>query len=588
MIRRLFRRSARPITRVSAPVVETLRIDGETSRALETGRNRLLVTGAMFVLAFLVIAGRLVEVTLLKGGEAMAAHAAKANDLGVERADVVDRDGVLLATSLPTVSLYARPREITDKPDAARRVASLLTDMASSEILAKLQESRAFIYLRRNLTPRQEYDINALGIPGLYFEKGEKRIYPQGELTSHVVGLTDLDNKGIAGIEKSEERELKGRHAPLRLTIDVRVQTILRNEMARSMNDFHAIGATGMVMDVKTGELLAMVSLPDFNPNYLNSATPEAMFNRATLGTYEMGSTFKLFNTAAALDNGVATLSSSFDATHPIEVASFKIHDDEPQGRWLTVPEILIYSSNIGSARMAMSLGTDNQRAFLTRVGLTRPTGIELPEAGAPLLPNPWREISTMTIAFGHGMAVSPLHMMNAVAALVNGGTFRPATLIKREDGELPPGQRVIKPETSRAMRELMRLVVTKGTGGTADVTGYEVGGKTGTAEKSGVGGYRHKSLLSSFIATFPSSDPRYVVLVMVDEPHGNKESFGFATAHYTAAPAVGRTIAQIGPLLGLTPNDAPETTDIPKERIAVNAALRGDPAKGMNFAEAQ
>jgi cell division protein FtsI (penicillin-binding protein 3) len=575
------------IGRLRRPGAETVRLDGEFSRAIETGRNRLLVTGAMFVLAFMVIAGRMVEVTLIKGG-AQTARAAKAPDLGVERADLVDRDGVLLATSLPTVSLYAHPKEIPDRPEAARRIASLLTDMSASDILAKLREQRAFVYLRRNLTPRQEYDINALGIPGLYFEKGEKRIYPQGELTAHVVGLTDLDNKGIAGIEKSEERELKGRRAPLRLSIDVRVQTILRNELARTMGEFHAIGATGMVMDVHTGELLAMVSLPDFNPNYLNSATPEAMFNRATLGVYEMGSTFKLFNTAAALDAGVVNLNSSFDATHPLKVARFEITDYHAEKRWLTVPEILIYSSNIGSARIAMDMGIDTQRNFLTRIGMTRPTGVELPESGAPLVPNPWREINSMTISYGHGMAVTPLHMMTGVSALVNGGVYHPPTLLKQEEGEKPQGARVIKAETSRAMRELMRLVVTRGTGEKADVAGYEVGGKTGTAEKSAAGGYRRKSLLSSFIATFPVSDPQYVVLVMIDEPQGIKESYGFATAGWTAAPAVGRVVAQIGPLLGLSPRDEPSDAAIPRERIAVNAALHGEPAKGLTFAEAQ
>jgi cell division protein FtsI (penicillin-binding protein 3) len=313
------------------------------------------------------------------------------------------------------------------------------------------------------------------------------------------------------------------------------------------------------------------------------------MFNRATLGTYEMGSTFKLFNTAAALDSGTANLNSSFDATQPLEVAGFHIHDDHPEGRWLTVPEILMYSSNIGSARMAVSLGTDNQRAFLTRIGLTRPTGIELPESGAPLMPNPWREISTMTIGFGHGMAVTPLHMMTAVSALVNGGFYRPATLLKQDENTAESkAQRVIKPETSRVMRELMRLVVAKGTGSTAEVAGYEVGGKTGTAEKSGVGGYHKKALLSSFIATFPVSDPKYVVLVMIDEPHGNKESFGFATAHWTAAPAVGRVIAQIGPLLGLSPINTPDDAVMPKERLLIYAALHGENSKGQNFAEAQ
>ena len=550
---------------------ETLHIDGDRNRALETGRNRLLVTGAMFVLAFAVISGRLVEVTLFKSGQKEIAHVAKTADLGVERADVVDREGVLLATSLPTVSLYAHPKEIADRAEAARKIASILTDMSASDIQTKLRENRAFIYLRRNLTPRQEYDINALGIPGLYFEKGEKRIYPQGELTAHVVGLTDLDNKGIAGVEKSEERELKGRHDALRLSIDVRVQTILRNELVKAVEDFTAVGATGMVMDVRTGELLAMVSLPDFNPNYLSSATPEAMFNRATLGVYEMGSTFKLFNTAALLDDGVATLASTFDASHPLEFAGYTIHDDHPLNRWANMTDILIESSNIGSARMAMELGIDRQREFLSRMGLLHPVSLELPELGSPLVPNPWREINSMTIGFGHGMAVTPLHMMTGVSALVNGGEMHPPTLLAHIDGETVPATRVVKRQTSEQLRQMMRMVVADGTGDTADVPGYQVSGKTGTAEKSGAHGYRKKANLASFIACFPGNDPRYLVLVMIDEPHGNKATFGLAQAHWNAAPAVGHVIAQIGPLLGLEPSALPEDLHN-KPTLAVNA----------------
>ncbi len=562
---------------------ETLHLDGERNRALETGRNRLLVTGAMFVLAFAVISGRLVEVTLFKGSANAAPHIAKSSaDIGVERADVVDRNGVLLATSLPTVSLYAHPKEIGDKADAARKIASVLTDMSASDVQGKLRESRAFIYLRRNLTPRQEYDINALGIPGLYFEKGEKRIYPQGELTAHVVGLTDLDNKGIAGIERSEERELKGRHEPLRLSIDVRVQTILRNELVKAVTDFSAVGATGMVMDVRTGELVAMASLPDFNPNYLSSATPEAMFNRATLGVYEMGSTFKLFNTAAMLDDGVGTPTSTFDVTHPLEFAGFTIHDTHSLNKWATMSEILIESSNIGSARMAMELGIDRQREFLGRMGLLRPASVELPEIGAPLIPNPWREINSMTIAFGHGMAVTPLQMVTGVSALVNGGEFHQSTLLAHADGEAIPATRVVKRQTSEQLRQMMRLVVSEGTGDTADVPGYQVEGKTGSAEKSGAGGYRRKALLSSFIATFPGNDPRYVVLVMIDEPKGTKATYGLIQAHWNAAPAVGHIIAQIGPLLGLTPS--PVDYDEPKKpALAVNAV-----AKGASLAEVE
>ncbi len=570
------------------PEPGTLHLEGARKGAIETGRTRLIVTGAMFTLAFLVIAGRMVDVALLKGGSGQHARASKDSELAFDRADIVDRNGVLLATSLPTVSLYARPREILDPVEAAQRIANILPDLNRAELQAKLQGDRAFIYLRRNLTPRQEYAINALGIPGLYFEKGEKRIYPQSELTAHVVGLTDLDDKGIAGIEKTFEKELRARREPLRLSIDIRVQTIMRNELLKTVADFHAIGGTGMVMDVRTGELLAMVSLPDFNPNNLASATSAAMFNRATLGVYEMGSTFKLFNTAAALDYGVATVNSVYDVTHPIRVARFEITDYHPEHHPITVAEILRVSSNIGSAKMAMDLGTDNQRAFLGRLGMLRPASIELPEVGSPLVPNPWREINTMTIAYGHGIAVTPLQMMTGVSALVNGGLFHPATLLERPDGEPIPEERVIKEETSASLRQLMRLVVTSGTGEKADVKGYDVGGKTGTAEKNSGGTYRHKSLLSSFIATFPISNPRYVVLAMIDEPQGNKASFGFATAGWTAAPTVGRVVAQIGPLLGIPPQAEPDPATKEKEHMAQNGSSKGNRNREITFAEAQ
>ncbi|HIJ63854.1 MAG TPA: penicillin-binding protein 2 [Rhodospirillaceae bacterium] len=563
-----------------------LHLEGAQKRAIETGRTRLIVTAAMFTLAFTVIAGRMVDVTLIKGGVATASHRPSEAGPAFDRADVTDRNGVLLATSLPSVSLYAHPHEILEKAEAAQKIAQVLPDLGVNEVRAKLQGDRAFAYLRRNLTPRQQYDINALGIPGLYFEKSEKRIYPQGELAAHVVGLTDLDNKGIAGIEKSFEKELKARHEPLRLSLDVRVQTILHAELARTMGEFHAAGATGMVMDVNTGELLGMVSLPDFNPNNLATTNNDAMFNRATLGVYEMGSTFKLFNTAAALDTGVANINSSFDASHPIKVARFEITDYHAENRWLTVSEILVHSSNIGSARMALDLGQERQKTYLGRFGLLRPAAVELPEISTPLTPNPWRDISVMTVSYGHGMAVSPLHMMAGVASLVNGGVFHPATVLKREDGDPAPGQRVIKEQTSRDMRRLMRMVVTEGTGEKADVPGYEVAGKTGTAEKSASGGYHHKSLLSSFIATFPASNPRYVVLAMIDEPHGNKESFGFATAGWTAAPAVGRIVAEIGPLLGMQPST--DAADGGKQRMAQTASLKVKDAKRVAVAEAE
>jgi len=541
------------------PPGTTIHIEGVKQRAIETGRARLIVTGAIFLLVFSVIAGRMVDITVLGRGGAQHARATHGDDGVLGRADIVDRNGVLLATTLPTDSLYVHPNEIRDAAAAARAIAGILPDLPAADLQSKLTSDRPFLYLKRHLTPSEVYAVNALGIPGLYFEKDAKRVYPQGALAAHVVGLTDLDGKGIAGVEKSFDTELAERREPLRLSLDIRVQTVLHDELAKTMADFNAVGATGMVMDIRTGELIAMVSLPDFDPNAKDGATPAAMFNRATLGVYEMGSTFKLFDAAAAIDAGVATTESSYDVSHPIHVARFEITDYHPMNRALSVPEILIYSSNIGAAKMALDLGTDRQKDYLGRFGLLRPASVEVPEIGAPLVPNPWREINTMTIAYGHGMAVSPVQMVQGVGAIVNGGVLHPTTLLAHAPGEAIAGVRAIKPETSRAMLDMMRLIVTEGTGEKADVPGYEVAGKTGTAEKNVAGEYHHKSLLSSFIATFPVSDPRYVVLAMIDEPQGNKASQGFATAGWTAAPAVGRVIAQIGPLLDVAPIAAPD-----------------------------
>jgi len=535
-----------------------VKLDGVKSRALETGRGRLLIAAIAFIAAYGGIAVRMLDVSVIEHSpDAKSAPQASAvpNEEKI-RADIVDRNGVVLATSLPTVSLYAKTSELLDTQDAAEKLATILPDLDVDETQAKLSSSKAFAYLRRNLTPRQEYDVNALGIPGLYFEKGERRVYPHGSLIAHVVGMTDVDNKGVSGIEKKFDQRLTDDRAPLRLSLDVRMQTIVRNEVSKAISDFNAIGGVGMIMDVKTSEVLSMVSLPDFDPNDPPPATDTSMFNRATKGLYEMGSTFKLFNTAAALDYGSATPISTYDATAPLHVYNAVIHDDHPEKRWLTVAEILIHSSNIGAARMAMELGTSNQRAFLSKAGMLTPLSIELPEVGSPQVPNPWREINTITIAFGHGLSVTPLHLITGVTALINGGEFRQPTLLTADQpapGERP-GERIEKAKTSGALRQLMREVVESGTGKNADVPGYDVGGKTGTAEKAAHGGYARKSVLASFIAEFPTNDPRYCVLVMVDEPQGTTESHGFITGGWVAAPAVKRIIAAIAPLAGMEP----------------------------------
>ena len=553
---------------------EAIRLDSHRKRALDVGRSRLIVTAAMFAIAFIVIAGRLVDVSLLQEGSTLAQRTRGGTDERlVERMDIVDRNGIILATNLPTVSLFATPKEILDPKDAALRLSHVLPELSAAETQAKLQSGRSFIYLRRNLTPRQEYEVNALGIPGFHFEKAEKRIYPQGALTAHVVGLTDIDANGVSGIEKSFDAELKNRNQPLRLSLDIRVQAILRSELMRSKAEFRAIGAIGVVLDVRTGEIVAMSSLPDFDPNDTSRLDVDAMFNRAALGVYEMGSTFKLFNTAAALDAGTTSLTATYDVSQPIKIAQFQIKDYHPEYHPLTVAEILKESSNIGSARMALQMGTERQKDYMGRFGMLRPVMLELPEIGAPLYPATWREINTMTIAFGHGIAVTPMHVVSGVGALINGGVYHPTTLLPRDMGEAIPGERVIKPETSDKMRHLMRIVVSEGTGGKAGVPGYEVGGKTGSAEKSGGGGYRQKSLLSSFVSAFPMSDPRYVVLVMIDEPQGTKETYGFATGGWTAAPAVSRIIAQIAPILGVAPKDNDDSLS-PAERRAMKAQV--------------
>jgi cell division protein FtsI (penicillin-binding protein 3) len=556
--------------------------DAPQSRSLEMSRNRLLITGGAFLFAFFVISLRLAEVTMLKTPDAQLTHltqpvAVKPVDYG--RADIVDRNGVVLATTLESPSLFANPHQITDPAGAARQLAKALPGTKEADLRAKLASDKSFVWLYRHLTPTQQYAVNSLGIPGIDFEREERRIYPNGPLAAHVVGYSGLDNKGLAGMERSFDTALESTRDPLKLSIDIRLQAILKEEMQKTVDETSALGATGIVMDVNSGEVLSMVSLPDFNPNDLNTAGPETIFNRATLGVYELGSVFKIFNTALALDSHKSTLNSIYDTTHPLQIGRFTIHDNHPFHRPASVTEIFMESSNIGSAKMVLESGPEAQKAFLGRLGLLRPASLEVPEIGIPEVPNPWHEINAMTIAFGHGLSVSPIQMVVAASAIVNGGILRPATLVKQPEGYVPGGTRVVSQHTSEEMRKLMRLVVTDGTGRHADVPGYLVGGKTGTAEKAARHGYAKKALLSSFIAAFPMNDPKYMVYVIIDEPHGTKQSFGFATAAWNAGPAVARIIARMAPLFGITPiEETPEihraiTIDLPgsSKQVAAN-----------------
>ena len=560
-------------------------LDGTAKQALDTARNRLLMTGALFLIAFTVIGARLIDLTMMRDGhEPRLAQSAGLGILKKERADIIDRRGVLLATSLATSSLYANSRRILDAEEAVEKLKSVLPDLDEKLTRTRLTSGHSFVWIYRHLTPRQKYAVNCLGIPGLYFQYEESRVYPHGNLAAHVLGFSGIDHHGLAGIERSLNDELRESSDPLKLTLDIRVQSILHQELSRAREEYQAIGGTGMVMDAHNGEVLALVSLPDFDPNNPVNINDEASFNRATLGVYEMGSTFKIFTTAMALESGTVGLDGGYDATEPIQIGRFTIRDHYPKRRWLTVPEILIYSSNIGAAKMASDVGTANQRAFLHKLGMLSPAAIELPEVGAPLVPSPWRKINTMTVAYGHGLAVSPIQLTTGIATMINGGLFYPATLlprVKRETGTIErapekgePGSHVLSPDTSEQIRRLMRLVVVEGTGKRAAVNGYLVGGKTGTAEKSARGGYSAKALLSSFVSAFPMTAPRYVVFVMLDEPKGTEETFGHATGGWVAAPVARRIIARTAPMLGIPPVD--ENTPEIQSEMMVNITPRG------------
>ena len=499
-----------------------IRLEGARARMLETARNRLLVTSTVFALAFLIIAGRLIDLTVLEQdgiGRLVERGAPETTGRGA----IVDRNGVILATSLPTASLYADPQEIMDPEAAADRLMTVLPDFDRERLVAKFSKGR-FVWIRRNLSPNEQYMVNRLGIPGLHFETEELRVYPHNRAAAHVLGLTDLDGRGIAGVEKTFDRNLAAGKT-LQLSMDIRVQDMLRQEMGAAVREFRAIGGAGVVLDVHTGEVLGMVSLPDFDPNEPGEDHVDVRFNRAAKGVYEMGSAFKLFTVAMALDSGTTTLRGGYDATKPLRVARHTIRDYHAENRWLSVPEILVHSSNIGAAQMALDVGGPAQRRYLGRLGLMTKSSIELPESGTPLTPKQWRDINTMTVGFGHGIAVSPLQLASAVAAVVNGGLWIPPT-VQMQDGEigtLPDGERVFSANTSAQLRGLMRLVVRYGTGKKADVPGYLVGGKTGTAEKLVGGRYRRDSRISSFVGAFPIDAPRYVVLAMIDEPKGNE-----------------------------------------------------------------
>ncbi len=538
-----------------------LRLHGATKHAIETGRMRLVVTAGLVAVAFSLIGVRLIDLMVLGDGPSVLARPREPGRSPMARADIVDRNGVIIATNLPTVNLFADSQAVPDAATAAAKLTATLPDLKYDDVLKRLTSGQRFIYLRRNLTPDEQLAVNRLGIPGVSFENSESRAYLHSSLFAHITGNTDPDNHGIAGVEKTFDEALTTKNEPLVLSLDVRVQHAVHESLAYSVNRFHAVGGSSVVMDVNTGEILAMVSLPDYDPKAVGEIKTAGMiendprFNRSTLGLYEMGSTFKLFTTAMALESGAAKIDSEFDASQPIKMGRFTINDYHGLKRTMSVAEIMVHSSNIGAAKMALEAGTETQKEYLRKFGLLTPLKLELPETGSPRYPSTWREINTITISYGHGISVTPVHVAAGVSSLVNGGMLYPPTIMRRTSA--PEGKRVISRPTSDAMRALMRMVVDApgGTGRQADVPGYLVGGKTGSADKvSAHGGYLKSSNRTIFVSSFPIDAPRYVVFVLLDEPKGIKETYNFATAGWNAVPTTGDIVAKIGPMLGVFP----------------------------------
>lgn len=571
---------------VAAPVVEKprrpslragllrdiFRMSGEKSEP----RVGLVILG--FSALFLAITGRLVALAAFPNDQ-VGLRRATSNAISAARPDIVDRNGVPLATDIRTVSVFAEPRKILDKDEATELLTAVLPDLNAKDLRDKLGTKRGFVWVKREITPRQQAEVHRLGIPGVGFVPENKRVYPNGPAAAHVLGFANVDNVGIAGIEKYIDsqglQDLNGAGLavqasdlkPVELSIDLRVQHLLRDELMKGMEKYRALAAAGAVMDVNTGEIIATVSLPDFDPSNPVDALEKDRINRINVGVYEMGSTFKALTLAMVLDSGKANINTTYATAGGMMRFGRQVIRDYRggTGRTLTVPEVFVHSSNIGTVKMALSVGVEGHKAFLRKMVQLDRLQTELPESAAPIVPARWGELNTATIAFGHGLAVAPIQALAAVAALVNGGKLMTPTFIKRSVEEAEAvSTRVIKPETSEAMRYIMRLNGERGSARKADVAGYFVGGKTGTAEKVINGRYAKNKNFTTFMAIVPADKPRYLFLSIYDEPKGYAESGGYSTAAWNAGITTGKVIERAAPILGLPPRFEPPVAPFP------------------------
>ncbi|MDL2408942.1 penicillin-binding protein 2 [Rhizobium calliandrae] len=538
--------------------------EGARKRKANQAKSRVVLLVASFAVVYLIIGGRLAEFAMTPPDT--TSSILPPDRLMASRPDIIDRNGALLATDIRTVSLFAEPNKIIDPDEAVEQLRTVLPDLDAKGTYRKLAvKTSHFAWLRRQLTPKQQSQILALGIPGIGFRPEKRRFYPGGSTAAHILGYVNIDNRGVTGMEKYiDDQGLADLAAagmtsnqplqPVKLSIDLRVQDIVHDAVVNAVNNFQAKGAGAAVLDARTGEVLAMASAPDFDPNNPNEGAAEGWLNRMTNGTFEMGSTFKTFTMAMALDSGKVTLRDAFDATNPIRIGGFTIHDFHGQHRVLTVPEIFQYSSNIGTAKIADLVGIDAHKEFLTKMGLLTKMNTELPEVKMPSQPHVWKKINSITISFGHGVSTTPLQVAVAGAALVNGGKLiEPTFLPRSRDQADAVAKIVVKKSTSDDIRFLLDFNGSKGSGRAARVPGYDVGSKTGTADKVVNGRYSHTLNFNTFLAAFPIDNPQYVIMTFCDEPKTGEH--GGTISAYTAAPIARDIIARAAPILGIQPS---------------------------------
>jgi cell division protein FtsI (penicillin-binding protein 3) len=545
-----------PVATLIARPVRMRRAESRTRFAV-SARDRLQWVNRGFLMLATVVMARLFYVAVFDTG----ANARVAAAAAPARADIVDRNGVPMARTIQVRSIRVVPSRLMNDPrELAVSLNRIFPDTSVADFYRKLTGRRS-AYIRRRATTAQLNAVNELAEIGFEYPQESERLYPQGSLGAHVLGFADIDGRGVMGAEAAFEDRLTAqatRGDPLALSIDMRVQAALEHELASAVTQLEAVGGAGIILDAHSGEVMAMTSLPTFNPNRVSLSPVAAQRNAVTLNVYELGSTFKPLTFAAAIDAGVVTdMARRYDATRPLEVGGFRIRDLHSSGRWMNVPEALVSSSNIVTARIADELGRDRMQALFRRLEFDSRPHIELNERGQTIWPQRWGRTTTMTTGFGHSIAITPLHLASAYAALVNGGVWRPATIRRLAEENVPAGRRVFSETTSARMRQLLRMIVADGTGTRADAAGYRVGGKTGSAEKPSEGGYARHSVVATFAAAFPMDNPRYVILAMIDEPRGNAFSLGQRTAGFTAAPVVRRVVMRIGPMLGIYPDDS-------------------------------